>query len=56
MEQLNAAEPMLCQYEMRLLINEINVISSLVEYEDVELLRKAYREKFQLLEIKQVER
>lgn len=44
MEQLNAAEPMLCQYEMETLTKEIRTISDLVEYETIEELRNRYLE------------
>lgn len=44
MEQLDSAEPMLCQYEMKSLIKEIEHISSLVEYDDIETIRKHYLE------------
>lgn len=42
MEQLNAAEPMLCQYEMKWLIKEINIIAGLSDYKDLDKLRSGY--------------
>lgn len=42
MEQLDSAEPILCQYEMKLLTSEINNITSLIECKTVEEFRKKY--------------
>lgn len=42
MEQLDSAEPVLCQYEAKLLISEISNITNLVECKTVEELRTMY--------------
>lgn len=42
MEQLNAAEPMLCQYERKLLNYEISNISSLISCDSISEIRRQY--------------
>lgn len=42
MEQLDAAEPMLCQYEMKLFAKEILNISQLVQYKSIDDIRDRY--------------
>lgn len=44
MEQLDAAEPMLCQYEMKLLLGEIAIITKLVSCDKREEIKKKYFE------------
>ena len=42
MEQLGSAEPMLCQYEMKYLVDEIENMTSLVACVSSEELRESF--------------
>lgn len=42
MEQLDSAEPMLCQYEMKYLVKEIDNISGIVDCNSVDEFRSIY--------------